>query len=69
MRKEPEHFGDAEMRLIHVARKLKDALRLESVLSDAGLDYVVEADEYTAGTIFRRRRKMVPAVYSSASTT
>jgi hypothetical protein len=26
------------------------------VLSDAGLDFVVEADEYTAGTIFRRRR-------------
>ena len=56
MRKEPEDFGEADLRLIHVARKLKDALRLESVLSDAGLDYVVEADEYSAGTIFRRRR-------------
>jgi hypothetical protein len=56
MRKEPEHFGEAEMRLIHVARKLKDALRVEEVLTVAGLDYVVEPDEYVVGTIFRRRR-------------
>jgi hypothetical protein len=56
MRKEPEDFGEAEMRLIHVARKLKEALRLEDVLTSAGLDYVVELDEYSVGTIFRRRR-------------
>lgn len=56
MRKEPEDFGEAEMRLIHVARKLKEALRVEDVLTSAGLDYVVELDEYSVGTIFRRRR-------------
>jgi hypothetical protein len=56
MRTEPEDFGEAEMRLIHVARKLKEALRVEDVLTSAGLDYVVELDEYSVGTIFRRRR-------------
>ena len=56
MRKEPEEFGEAEMSLIHVARKLKEALRVEDVLTSAGFDYVVEPDEYTVGTIFRRRR-------------
>jgi hypothetical protein len=56
MRKEPEDFGEAEMTLIHVARKLKEALRVEDVLTSAGLDYVVELDEYSVGTIFRRRR-------------
>jgi hypothetical protein len=56
MRKEPEDFGETEMRLIHVARRLKQALRVEDVLTGAGLDYVVEPDEYSVGTIFRRRR-------------
>ena len=56
MRKEPEEFGEAEMSLIHVARKLKEALRVEDVLTSAGFDYVVEPDEYTVGTLFRRRR-------------
>ena len=44
------------MSLVHVARQLKEALRIEQLLTDAGLDYVVEPDEYTTGTIFRRRR-------------
>jgi hypothetical protein len=56
MRKDLEDFGEAEMRLIHVARKLKEALRVEALLTSAGLDYVVEPDEYSVGTIFRRRR-------------
>ena len=56
MRKEADDFGEAEMSLIHVARKLKEALRVEEVLTGAGLDYVVETDEYAVGTIFRRRR-------------
>jgi len=56
MRKEPEDFGDAEMSLIHVARRLKEALRVEALLTDAGLDYVVEPDEYSVGSLFRRRR-------------
>jgi hypothetical protein len=56
MRRTPDHFGEQELILIYVARKLKHALRLEQLLTDAGLDYLVEADEYSVGTIFRRLR-------------
>jgi len=56
MRRDPEHFGDRELSLVYVARKLKDALRLEDVLTRAGIDYAVEADKYVAGTLFRRER-------------
>src|SRR5689334_7012281 len=56
MRREPEHFGDRELNLVYVARKLKDALRLEEVLTSAGVDYAVEPDRYTSGRLFRRER-------------
>lgn len=56
MRREPEYFGELELSLIYVAKKLKHALRLEQLLTDAGLDYAVELDQYSAGTIFPRSR-------------
>ena len=56
MRREPEHFGDRELSLIYVGRKLKVALRAEEVLTAAGVDYFVEADRYWAGMILRRER-------------
>ena len=56
MRRDPQHFGDLDLSLVYVAQKLKHALRLEQLLTDAGLDYLVESDEYTTGTIFRRVR-------------
>jgi hypothetical protein len=56
MRREPEHFGEQELSLLYVAQKLKHALRLEQLLTDAGLDYVVESDEYAVGLLFRRVR-------------
>jgi hypothetical protein len=56
MRREPEHFGEQELTLLFVAQKLKEAIRLEELLTEAGLDYLVESDEYTVGAIFRRVR-------------
>ena len=56
MRREPEHFGEQELSLLYVAQKLKHALRLEQLLTDAGLDYLVESDEYAVGLLFRRVR-------------
>ena len=35
---------------------LRDALRLEGILSSAGVDYGVEADEYKGGIIFHSVR-------------
>ena len=56
MRQEPAFFDGHESVLIYIAKRLKDALRLESLLSTAGVDYGVEADEYEGGIIFRRQR-------------
>ena len=51
-----EHFGDQELVLIYIAKQLKDALRLETVLTEAGLDYLVEPDKYSGGVIFQSER-------------
>lgn len=56
MRRDPEEFGDRELELIYIARKLNESLRLETVLTDAGIDYAVEADNYQGGVIFRSQR-------------
>jgi hypothetical protein len=56
MRQEPDHFGDQELALIYIAKRLKDALRLEEALTEAGLDYLVEPDKYSGGIIFQSER-------------
>lgn len=56
MRQEPDFFGDQDLDLIYIAKKLKEALRLEEVLTAAGIDYLVEPDRYTGGVIFRTER-------------
>ena len=52
MRQEPSFFEAKEPVLIYIAKKLKDALRLEDLLAAGGVDYGVEADEYRGGVIF-----------------
>jgi hypothetical protein len=54
MRQEPDFFEDAELDLIYMARRLRDALKLEGLLTDAGLDYLVETGTYLGGFIFKR---------------
>jgi hypothetical protein len=54
MRQEPEFFEDPELDLIFMARRLRDALKLEGLLTDAGLDYLVETGTYTGGLLFKR---------------
>jgi vacuolar-type H+-ATPase subunit E/Vma4 len=56
MQREPENFGDQELALIYIAKKLNEALRLEKLLTDAGLDYLVEPDKYSGGIIFQSER-------------
>ena len=53
MRQEPEFFGDRELSLLYMARRLRDALRLEELLTKSGVDYYVETDIYEGGLIFR----------------
>ena len=56
MQRGPEHFGDQELVLIYIAKRLAEALRLENVLTEAGLDYLVEPDKYSGGVIFQSER-------------
>ena len=56
MKQAPAYFEGKEPVLVYIAKKLKDALRLEEILTSAGLDYGVEADEYRGGVIFRSVR-------------
>jgi hypothetical protein len=56
VRQEPDFFGEAELSLLYIAKKLKEALRLEETLTSAGLDYLVEPDTYRGGIIFASER-------------
>jgi hypothetical protein len=52
MKQDASYFEGKEPALIYIAKRLKDALRLESVLDESGIDYGVEADHYRGGIIF-----------------
>jgi len=52
----PEFFGEKELDLIYIAKKLREALALEKVLTERSIDYLVEPDTYTGGVIFRSAR-------------
>jgi hypothetical protein len=56
MRQEAPYFENREPVLIYIAKRLRDALRLEKILTEAGMDYGVEADEYRGGVIFPHNR-------------
>jgi hypothetical protein len=56
MKQDASFFEGREPRLIYIGKRLKDALRLESVFDAAGVDYGVETDEYSGGVIFRKVR-------------
>ena len=56
MKQDAAFFEGKEPVLLYIAKRLRDAIRLESLLTEAGLDYGVEADHYTGGVIFRSQR-------------
>ena len=56
MKQDASFFEGKEPVLIYIAKRLRDALRLEEVLIQAGVDYGVEADEYRGGVVFRSVR-------------
>jgi hypothetical protein len=56
MKQDASYFEGKDPILIYVAKRLNDALRLESVLTEIGIDYGVEVDYYQGGIIFRRQR-------------
>jgi len=56
MKQEASFFEGHEPSLVYIAKRLRDALRLEKVFTEAGVDYGVEADHYFGGIVFRRER-------------
>ncbi len=52
MRRESEFFGDRELILIYMARRLKHALAVEKIFGEAGLDYFLETAQYQSGLLF-----------------
>ena len=55
MRRYPEFFGEGELDLVYMARRLQEALRLEGLLTEEGIEYLVETGEYTGGLLMRRQ--------------
>jgi hypothetical protein len=71
MRQQPSYFEGLDPVLIYIAKRLRDALRLEELFTAAGIDYGVEADEYRGGVVFRRVRAgaffyVLPATVAAA---
>jgi hypothetical protein len=56
MKQDATYFEGKDAVLVYIAKKLRDALRLESLFTAAGLDYGVEVDEYRGGVVFRTNR-------------
>jgi hypothetical protein len=54
MRRDAEFFADVELDLVYMARRLRDALKLEELLTREGIDYLVETGTYTGGLLIRR---------------
>ena len=56
MRRETAFFGETELLLVYIAKKLKEALALEELLTAYSIDYLVEPDTYRGGLIFASER-------------
>ena len=56
MRQAPEFFGEVELSLLYIAKKLKEALKLETLLTAEDVEYLVETDTYKGGIIFPSER-------------
>jgi len=56
MKQDAAYFGEGRAELVYIAKRLRDALRLEALLTAAGVDYGVEADRYRGGIVFQSER-------------
>ena len=56
MRQPPEFFGEEELDLLYIGKKLKASQQIEAALDAAGIEYAIEVDYYLGGLIFRSLR-------------
>ena len=54
MRRDVAFFDEVELDLIYMARRLREALKLEALLNEAGIDYLVETGTYVGGLLIKR---------------
>ena len=54
MRCDLEFFNGAELDLLYMARRLREALAVETVLGQAKIEYFVEPGPYKGGLLFPR---------------
>jgi hypothetical protein len=54
MKRDPDFFGDAELDLVFMARRLSDALKIEDLFTAAQIEYLVETGTYVAGFLLKR---------------
>ena len=54
--RDPEFFGDQELVLIYMAKRLKEARAVEDALNAGAVDYAVVPEQYTGGIFFSSRR-------------
>jgi hypothetical protein len=54
MRRDDEFFSGQELVLVYIAKKLREAKKVEELLDNVGLDYLVEPDRYRGGVLFVR---------------
>jgi hypothetical protein len=54
MRRDDEFFSGQELVLVYIAKKLREAKKLEELLENERLDYLVEPDRYRGGVLFVR---------------
>ncbi|MBV8550915.1 MAG: hypothetical protein JOY54_06415 [Acidobacteriaceae bacterium] len=54
MRREADFFDNAELDLVYMSRRLREALKIERLLTDAGIEYLVETGTYTGGFLIKR---------------
>ncbi len=54
MRQDEAYFEGHDLILLYIAKRLREAKAVEELLTEAGIDYLVEADLYMGGFLFRR---------------
>ena len=54
MRQDADSFPDEELVVVYLARRLKESLKVEELLTQHQIDYLVETGTYLGGFLFRR---------------
>jgi hypothetical protein len=54
MKRDPDFFGDAELDLVFMARRLREALSVEKLFTAAQVEYLVETGTYVGGILLKR---------------